>query len=120
LGDSGMPFFETRTDFLDEIIAYCLDKKLSDALCYLYNEWYNLKNSKIWMRSARPGVLCRYRTSMFAESHFRILKRDYFSMFGRPVIYSEITIDYQIVSSYNLQMASTVFYYQIQTNRKKN
>ncbi len=85
LRDDGKSYFEIRGESLNEIIIYCLQRNLSDTLYYLYNEWYNLKNSQIWMRSSREDYVCRFRTSMFAESHFRILKRDYFSMFGRPV-----------------------------------
>jgi hypothetical protein len=85
LGDLGKSFLEIRNESFKEIIRYCGERKLADTLYYLYNEWYNLKDSEIWMRSSREDYVCRFRTSMFAESHFRILKRDYFSMFGRPV-----------------------------------
>ena len=85
-GDCTKTYLEIRQESLKEMIKYCLTRNLADSLCYLYNEWYNLKNSQIWMRSFNESYVCRYRTSMFAESHFRILKRDYFSMFGRPVL----------------------------------
>ena len=94
LNDDGKAYFEIRAESLNEIITYCLEKNLSDTLCYLYNEWYNLKDSQIWMRSYKEDYVCRFRTSMFAESHFRILKRDYFSMFGRPV--SIVKVNFRI------------------------
>ena len=76
---------EIRNESWSEIFKYCLDKKLIDCICYLYNEWYKLSSCNIWLRAVQEKFLCRYRTSMFAESHYRILKRDFFSMFGRPV-----------------------------------
>lgn len=78
---------QIRADSVCEMVSYCIEKQILDALVYLYNNWYNHKNSKIWMRSAKEDSVCRYRTSMFAESHYRILKRDYFAQFGRPVIF---------------------------------
>lgn len=86
LGDLGKSFLEIRNESFKEIIRYCVERKLADAFSYLYHEWYSLNYSKIWMRAAREDSICRYRTSMFAESHFRILKRDFFTMFGRPVL----------------------------------
>jgi hypothetical protein len=77
---------QIRANSVSEMVNYCIEKKILDALVYLYKHWYEDKKSKIWMRSAKEESVCRYRTSMFAESHYRILKRDYFAQFGRPVI----------------------------------
>lgn len=54
-------------------------------MIYLYKEWYSETSASIWMRGIRANTVCRYRTTMMAESHYRILKRDFLSLFGRPV-----------------------------------
>ena len=78
-------YTQIRNESFSEIFNYCLERKFTDTINYLYHEWYNLSACNIWLRSVQSEFVCRYRTSMFAESHYRILKRDYFSIFGRPV-----------------------------------
>jgi hypothetical protein len=87
LGGQIKSFLTIRTEGLTQIVKFCVEKRLLDALLYLFREWYDEKWATIWLRSIREDSVCRYRTSMFAESHFRILKRDFFSQFGRPVIF---------------------------------
>ncbi len=79
-------FKEIRDESWKEMREYCCKNMFLDALIYLWKEWYDMENCKLWMRAAQEKFICRYRTSMFAESHYRILKRDFFSNFGRPVI----------------------------------
>ena len=86
--DRNTKSYETiRNESLLQMVKFCIERDLLDALAYLYKDWYSRKWSQIWMRSVKEDYVCRYRTSMFAESHYRILKRDFFSQFGRPVMF---------------------------------
>lgn len=62
---------QIRGKYLSQIIEYCMHRNLFDALAYLYYEWFKHDQFILWARSNNSKVICRYRTSMFAESHFR-------------------------------------------------
>ena len=61
-------FMEIRRQACLEMLQFCIQEKLADTL---------IKSNKYH--------ICRYRTSVMVESHYRILKRDFLSIFGRPV-----------------------------------
>jgi hypothetical protein len=60
-----------RNKHLKIMINFCLEKGLFDSLGYLYYEWFAREQFFLWARSSKEDIVCRYRTSMFAESHFR-------------------------------------------------
>ncbi len=62
---------QVRKKHLYQVIHYCHQRSLFDALGYLYHEWFKPEQFFLWARSNNPETVCRYRTSMFAESHFR-------------------------------------------------
>lgn len=60
-----------RNKYLKKMILFCLEKNIYDTLAYLYYEWFSKDQFFLWARSSNETFVCRYRTSMFAESHFR-------------------------------------------------
>ena len=62
---------DIRNKYLTMIIHFCLEYSLFDTLAYLYYEWFTTDQFYLWARSSNSKLVCRYRTSMFAESHFR-------------------------------------------------
>ncbi|KAJ9106406.1 hypothetical protein QFC21_001552 [Naganishia friedmannii] len=66
-----------------EMHEYCFNNDLVFAWAYLWNQWYQPKQWKLWARSASP-LIPRIRTTMMVESLWRVIKRKYLIDFQRP------------------------------------
>ena len=50
---------------------------------YLWENWYSWSHFIHWARCTSPNIII-HKTTMFIESHWRILKRDHLYKFTRP------------------------------------
>ncbi|CAG8815111.1 20890_t:CDS:1, partial [Gigaspora rosea] len=69
-----------------EIYNFCVNNDLRHVWIYLWNSWYQKEAWVLWARSAVPGKICLFRTTMLCESHWKVIKRDYLLKFFRPRI----------------------------------
>ncbi|CAG8757025.1 9204_t:CDS:1, partial [Racocetra persica] len=61
---------------------YCYKNNLKHIWCYLWSEWYHPEMWKLWAQASnlKLNVL---RSTMVIESHWRVLKHDFFSSYNR-------------------------------------
>ena len=67
-----------------EIYQYCRQRNLVHLWAYLWMNWYNKKNWKLFARSSYPRAMPIARTTMIVESHWRVLKHNYKYNYNRP------------------------------------
>jgi hypothetical protein len=51
---------------------------------YLWNEWYSENRWFLWFRAGCSDKLSIFKTNMFVEAHWKVLKRDFLYKFFRP------------------------------------
>ena len=56
---------------------FCYNHNLSKLWGYLWINWYNKKDWKLFARSAYSSAMPLARTTMITESHWRVLKYNY-------------------------------------------
>ncbi|CAG8772514.1 25689_t:CDS:2, partial [Dentiscutata erythropus] len=64
-----------------EQFDYCYQHNLAHVWAYLYTEWYCPEMWKLWAHAASPKINI-LRSTMAIESHWRVLKHDFFSNFN--------------------------------------
>jgi hypothetical protein len=67
-----------------QIFEFCVRESLPGLFCYLFTNWYSKKAFHLWARSSSDQV-CIYRTNMFCESHFRLIKYDHLMKYNKMV-----------------------------------
>jgi hypothetical protein len=67
-----------------EMYQFCHNNGLSKLWGYLWSNWYNRKDWKLFARSAYPSAMPLARTTMITESHWRVLKYNYKYKYNRP------------------------------------
>ena len=63
---------------------YCRQRNLVHLWAYLWMNWYNKKNWKLFARSSYQRAMPIARTTMIVESHWRVLKHNYKYNYNRP------------------------------------
>lgn len=51
---------------------------------YLLNEWYSADRWILWFRAGCSDKLSIFKTNMFVEAHWKVLKRDFLYKFFHP------------------------------------
>ena len=62
---------------VQEVYQFCYNYNLSKLWAYLWINWYNKKDWKLFARSAYSSAMPIARTTMITESHWRVLKYNY-------------------------------------------
>jgi hypothetical protein len=95
-----------------EMYEYCYSNNLSKLWGYLWVNWYNRKDWKLFARSAYLSAMPLARTTMITESHWRVLKYNYKYNYNRPRLdrLTQILVE-QLVPDFNLKLI------QYNTNR---
>jgi hypothetical protein len=75
---------EIWTTAVKEIYNFCQQNSLPWLWVYLWNEWYNADHWFLWFRAECSYKLSIFKTNMFVESHWKVLKRDFLYKFFRP------------------------------------
>jgi hypothetical protein len=66
-----------------DMFQFCYNNKLEMVWAYLWENWYSWPHFILWARCSSPDIIV-YKTTMFIESHWRVLKRDHLYKFARP------------------------------------
>ena len=74
------------TAAVQEIYNFCQQNSLPWLWIYLWNEWYNAERWFLWFRARCNDKLSIFKTNMFVESHWSVLKRDFLYKFFRPCL----------------------------------
>ncbi|PKY52195.1 hypothetical protein RhiirA4_305380, partial [Rhizophagus irregularis] len=95
-----------------EAYEYCYSNNLTKLWGYLWINWYNRKDWKLFARSAYSSAMPLARTTMITESHWRVLKYNYKYNYNRPRLdrLTQILAE-QLVPDFNLKLI------QYHTNR---
>lgn len=74
---------EIYLDCSKEIYRFCYERSLPDTWAYLYKRWYCPERWAQWSRSSLPLHIPAGKTTMFIESHWKVLKRCHLYRFNR-------------------------------------
>ncbi|CAB4433197.1 unnamed protein product [Rhizophagus irregularis] len=72
------------TNAVEEIYNFCKQNSLPWLWVYLWNEWYNAERWYLWLRAGCSDKLSIFKTNMFVEAHWKVLKHDFLYKFFRP------------------------------------
>ncbi|CAG8436323.1 3850_t:CDS:2, partial [Scutellospora calospora] len=67
-----------------EIYFFCKNNSLPFLWIYLWKEWYCADRWALWMRAGYENKISVLKTTMFIESHWKTIKRDFLYKFFRP------------------------------------
>src|SRR6185312_456368 len=75
--------------YIGSVFLRCInivDKRidLAHLWAYLWTNWYDKKNWKLFARSSYPRATPIARTTMIIESHWRVLKYNYKHNYSKP------------------------------------
>ena len=65
------------------MFQFYYNNNLDIVWAYLWENWYFWSHFIHWARCTSPNIII-HKTTMFIESHWKILKRDYLYKFTRP------------------------------------
>ena len=68
---------------VEEIYNFCKKHSLPWLWVYLWNKWYNSERWILWLRASCDDKLSIFKTNMFVEAHWKVLKRDFLYKFFR-------------------------------------
>nr|CCA28209.1 hypothetical protein ACLA_058020 [Albugo laibachii Nc14] len=71
---------------VNEVYEWCYSRNYFRLWAYLFVNWYDPENWKLWARSVDPDRVPVLKTTMIIESHWRKIKHDYLHQFNRPRI----------------------------------
>lgn len=74
---------EIHKECAQEIYDLCVRHNLPDTWAYLYKQWYCPNRWVQWSRASFPSTLPAGKTTMFIESHWRVLKKCHLYKFNR-------------------------------------
>ncbi|CAI2188574.1 13551_t:CDS:2 [Funneliformis geosporum] len=66
-----------------EMYTFCKENSLVRVWSYMWREWYSKDRWILWARLAF-NTLSIFKTTMFVEGHWKVLKRDFLYKFFRP------------------------------------
>jgi hypothetical protein len=69
---------------VEEMYRFCHSRNLARLWGYLWTNWYNDKDWKLFARSSYSAAMPLARTTMITESHWRVLKYNYKYNYNRP------------------------------------
>ncbi|CAG8842249.1 28960_t:CDS:2, partial [Gigaspora margarita] len=69
---------------IEEAYKFCRENSLVALWCYLWCEWYNNKRWSLWAQSACTNKIPIFKTTMFIEGHWKMIKRNFLYKFFRP------------------------------------
>ncbi|KAI0992061.1 hypothetical protein K3495_g16125, partial [Podosphaera aphanis] len=69
-----------------EMYTWCYAKGFFKLWAYLFANWYDFGQWKLWARSHHSEQIPVLKTTMIVESHWRKVKHDYLHNFARPRI----------------------------------
>jgi hypothetical protein len=69
-----------------EMYSWCKSRNYFRLWAYLWVNWYQPSQWKLWARSANDKEIPILKTTMIVESHWRKIKHDYLHRFNRPRI----------------------------------
>ena len=91
---------EIRDESWKEMRVYCCKNMFLDALIYLWKEWYDMENCKLWMRAAQlPNI-----------------EAGFFHKFWQACNLNFLILEFKHMYYHNVQMALAVICIKIQTN----
>ena len=73
-------------DCAAEMYHWCRSKDYFRLWAYLWVNWYQPDQWRLWARSANEKEIPILKTTMIVESHWRKIKHDYLHRFNRPRI----------------------------------
>ncbi|CAG8684911.1 11567_t:CDS:2, partial [Gigaspora rosea] len=76
---------QIRETAVKEMYIYCKNNNLKWAWSYLWVEWYSPLKWPNWARSAKKEISV-LKTTMIAESHWRLIKHNYLYKFNKPCL----------------------------------
>lgn len=74
------------TNCVGEMYRFCRTRDFFRLWAYLWSNWYRPQTWKLWARAANDTEIPVLRTTMIAESHWRVIKHDFLHRFNRPRI----------------------------------
>jgi hypothetical protein len=80
-------FLDSRNIYyrcVQEMYRFCRTQNLVGLWGYLWLNWYNEKDWNLFARSSYSAAMPLARTTMIAESHWRVLKYNYKYNYNRP------------------------------------
>jgi hypothetical protein len=69
-----------------EMYHWCREQNYFRLWAYLWVNWYQPKEWKLWARSVNEKEIPVLKTTMIVESHWRKIKHDYLHDYSRPRI----------------------------------
>ena len=69
---------------VQEMYTFCKNNSLISLWSYLWTEWYSGQRWKLWARSSCADMISILKTTMFVESHWKVIKRDFLYKFFHP------------------------------------
>jgi hypothetical protein len=96
-------------DCVKEAYQFCYSRNLCKLWGYLWVNWYNKKDWKLFARSAYPSAMPLARTTMITESHWRVIKYNYKYNYNRPRLdcLTQILVE-QLAPDFNLTLTQYI------------
>ncbi|CAB4438821.1 unnamed protein product [Rhizophagus irregularis] len=94
---------------VEEIYNFCKQNSLPWLWVYLWNEWYNADRWFLWFRAGCGDKLSIFKTNMFVEAHWKVLKRDFLYKFFRPRLDLVIFVIMEQVVPHNKRKFEQIF-----------
>ncbi|CAB4426075.1 unnamed protein product [Rhizophagus irregularis] len=94
---------------VEEIYNFCKQNSLPWLWAYLWNEWYNADHWFLCFRAGCGDKLSIFKTNMFVEAHWKVLKRDFLYKFFRPRLDLVIFVIMEQVVPHNKRKFEQIF-----------
>jgi len=97
------------TMVVKEMYNFCKQHSLQWLWAYLWNEWYNADRWFLWFRAECNDQLSIFKTNMFVEAHWKVLKRDFLYKFFRPRLDLVVFVIMEQVVPHNKRKFNQIF-----------
>jgi hypothetical protein len=112
---------------VQEVYQFCHSRSLVGLWGYLWANWYNEKDWKLFALSSYPYAIPLARTTMITESHWRVLKYNYKYNYNRPrvdrltqIITEQLVPDFEIkLTHYNGNRAFPAWWHKFKAEWRK-
>jgi hypothetical protein len=94
---------------VEEAYNFCKQHSLPWLWIYLWNEWYNSDCWFLWFRAGCDDKISIFKTNMFVEAHWKVLKRDFLYKFFRPRLDLVVFIIMEQAIPHNLRKFEQIF-----------
>ncbi len=94
---------------VEEAYNFCKQHFLPWLWVYLWNEWYSSDRWFLWFRAGCDDKVSIFKTNMFVEAHWKVLKRDFLYKFFRPRLDLVVFIIMEQVIPHNQRKFEQIF-----------